>query len=123
MTETRKANDLQEKANEIQEELKEVIKKYNKMMVVLTTIIIVLTILTLYSSLCNKTGRYAISGAGVKDAVYILDTKTSQLWVRTTSGNVYLGTNENPTFERISKRVKVKTSEEIEPLSRNEQKQ
>lgn len=100
MTVIKKELELRKESNEIQRELKEVIKQnykatiiHNIAMVVLTAIIIVLTIFTLF----NKTGRYAISGAKV--GVYVLDTKTSQLWMRTASANVYLGTNENLMFE------------------------
>ena len=93
------------KANEIQEKLKEVTKQnytttkiHYKVMWMLTAIIALSAIATFYCNyFLNKTGRYAISGG--KGGVYVLDTKTSQLWIRTTSANAYLGTNENPMFE------------------------
>ena len=107
------------KANKIQEELKEVIKQnytttkiHHKVMWVLTAIIALSTIATFYCNyFLNKTGRYAITGG--KGGVYVLDTKTSQLWQRSSSGNLYFGTNDSPTGEVISRRVKVKTFEEI----------
>ena len=65
-----------------------------KWIVVLTVLFVLVGIATLW----NKTGRYAMSmGSG---GMHILDTKTSQLWVRTTSSSTYLGTNENPMLER-----------------------
>ena len=42
----------------------------------------------------DKTGRFAIS-EGPK-GMYVLDTKTSQLWKRVPGVNQYWGTNENP---------------------------
>ena len=108
------------KSNKIQEELKEVTKqnytttKINyKVMWVLTAIIALSAIAAFYCNyFLNKTVRYAISSAS-KNIAFVLDTKTSQLWVRTTSKNVYLGTNENPMLEQIFRRVKVPTFEEI----------
>jgi len=102
-------------ANEIQAKLADVIKKHNKMtsihnllMVLLTIIIIILTIFTLRTN-SNEIGRYAITGG--RGGVYLLDTKTSQLWIRTTKASLYLGTNENAMYESISRPVE--TSEEI----------
>ncbi len=97
------------KANNIQEELKEVTKQnytttkiHYRVMWVLTAIIALSAIATFYCNYyLNKTGQYAISPAD-KTVVYVLDTKTSQLWARTKSGSVYLGTNENPKCEEIS---------------------
>ena len=43
----------------------------------------------------DKTGRYIMTTAD-RTGVFVLDTKTSQLWGRTLKGNVYFGTNENP---------------------------
>jgi len=121
-----------EKANEIQEELKDVTKQHYtttethytttkthyKVIWVLTAICALSAIATFYCNyFLSKTGRYAISGG--KGGVYVLDTKTSQLWQRTTSGNMYLGTNEKPMAEIISGREKVKTFEEIEPSKNN----
>ncbi len=104
MTVIKKELDLRKRANDIQEELKEVIKKYNKVtsihnivMVVLTAIIIVLTIFTLF----NKTGRYALVLGN--RGIVILDTKTSQLWVRSGNKIVDGGTLENPKSEAMSR--------------------
>jgi len=98
-----------EDANKIQADLADAIKKHNKMtsrqnsvMIFLSIVIAFLTIvLVIYSYFalltnCNKTRRYAISGG--KGGVYVLDTKTSQLWQRTASPtkNLYFGTNETP---------------------------
>jgi len=59
----------------------------------------------------DKTGRYAISEG--PRGMYVLDTKTSQLWKRIGGSNQYWGTNEKPMAEIISSRVKVETFEEI----------
>ncbi len=48
----------------------------------------------------NTKGRYELAAAGNSGAV-ILDTKTSQLWVRSAGVSVYLGTNKNPKREEI----------------------
>jgi len=46
----------------------------------------------------DKQGRYAV--AGTESAAYVLDTRTSQLWVRSSFGRcIYLGTNDNPKNE------------------------
>lgn len=79
----------------IQEEMIRVIKRHHKVMWVLTAIIALSAIATFYCNyFLNKTGRYAISGG--KGGVYVLDTKTSQLWQRS-KANLYWGTNETPT--------------------------
>lgn len=91
-----------EKANELQKQMIDVIDKnnkitsgHNRLMLVLTAVIVLLTIFTLG----NKTGQYAISVAG-SNAVYVLDIKTSQLWLRTAGGISFdLGTNKNPKME------------------------
>ncbi len=59
-------------------------------------IVLVVVILLLLSR--GKQGRYAITSAS-REAVYVLDTKTSQVWLRSLEGNVCLGTNENPRLE------------------------
>ena len=82
--------------------------KEHKHQVVYTMLVVVILLL-----LCRgKQGRYAIS-TGQGGQTFILDTKTSQLWLRTTGANAYLGTNKNPMFEPISRRLKVETFEEI----------
>ena len=64
-------------------------------------ILLVIVILLLLSG--KKQGRYTLvspitGGIGV----YVLDTKTSQLWYRTPkNANMYLGTNKNPKMEVI----------------------
>ena len=45
----------------------------------------------------NTPGRYVLSGAG--GGAYVLDTKTSRLWVRGPEIKMYLGTNEQPKKE------------------------
>jgi len=121
MTGTQTPNELQDRANELQKEANKLqqemiaetkenntvtsdhnsaIKRLTFFIVLLGTLTVLLGILTIWTNL-NKTGRYAIStGQGGK--TFVLDTKTSQLWIRTTSANAYLGTNENPMFEKIS---------------------
>ncbi len=47
----------------------------------------------------GKQGRYAISSPNAQGAVFVLDTKTSQVWARSRLGNVYFVTNENPKYE------------------------
>ena len=47
----------------------------------------------------EKHGRYALTPSGAKTGVYVLDTKTSELWVRAPQINLYLGANENPKLE------------------------
>ena len=110
------ANELQATANGLQQKMinqietnNRVTSTHSKVMIGLTAAIVFLGVITLLTNY-NKPGRYAISGQ------YVLDTKTSQLWLRarTETGVAYFGTNENPTFERISGRVKVRTFEEIE---------
>lgn len=60
--------------------------------------VLVVVILLMLSR--GKQGRYAISGTG--DTAYVIDTKTGQLWSRSMIMNLYLGTNENPTFKAIA---------------------
>jgi hypothetical protein len=50
----------------------------------------------------NTKGRYELATAGTTGAV-ILDTKTSQLWIRSADVSVNLGTNQNPKSEEIVK--------------------
>ena len=46
----------------------------------------------------TRPGRYALSsGVG---GVYVLDTRTGQLWARGPGRSIYLGTNDNPKEER-----------------------
>ena len=45
-------------------------------------------------------GRYAISST-LGERAFVLDTRTGQLWIRTSErGSYYLGTNDNPKEER-----------------------
>ena len=101
------ANTLQNEANKLQQEMiaetKEnntVTSKHNSRIKWLTIAIVVLTFVTLLLN-WNKTGRYAVSSAG-RDYAFVIDTKTSQLWVRGPTANVYLGTNEIPKVEITS---------------------
>lgn len=105
MTEMEKANELQEKANEIQEEMKEVIKNYNEVTTKhneaikwLTICVVVLGILAIWTNY-NQAGRYAVSGGD--GGVYILDTKTSQLWVRRGVIAADFGTVQDPKAELV----------------------
>ena len=110
MTRSNEQAETMRDSNRIQEQHSKETSDHNKKMRSLQLVIVALAIITLWSS-CNQTGRYAISGG--KGGVYVLDTKTSQLWQRASnaSKNLYFGTNENPMGEIISRRVK--TFEEI----------
>ena len=88
------------KNTKIQEEMKELTKQIHTttkghyiVMSVLTMIIALSAIATIF----RNTGRYAISQVD-KTGVFILDTKTSRLWIRTIEKKATfdLGTNENP---------------------------
>ena len=94
------ANELQATANGLQQQMINEIKTNNrvtsfhsKVMVGLTAAIVFLALISLLTNF-NRPGRYEISDR------YVLDTKTSQLWLRATTDVVYFGTNENPTFEK-----------------------
>jgi len=51
--------------------------------------------------LCTRgQGRYALS-SGPQHCAYVLDTRTSQLWLRELGETMYLGTNENPQEREI----------------------
>ena len=98
-----RANVLQEKANILQQKMigvmernNDVTSRYNTRMLWLTGAIVFLALITLWTNY-NKTGRYAISSMGGANAAFVLDTKTSKLWVRRMSESIYyLGTNETP---------------------------
>ena len=82
------------KANEgiqIMEKLKEHRHK------VIYTVLVVIILLLLGK---GKQERYALSSVNERYA-YVLDTKTSELWLRALAVNIYLGTNENPMSEAI----------------------
>ena len=101
-----RANELQDAANKLeQNKIKEietnnkVTSTHNTAIRWLTVAIVALGILTIWANY-SKTGRYAISDG--HEGEYVLNTKTSQLWIRTGSGHsLYLGTNENPAHEVI----------------------
>ena len=76
---------------------------------VVYTVLVVIILLLLSR---GKQGRYTLV-AGPRGGSFVLDTRTSQLWIRGTGGNMNMGTNEKPVREKISRRVKVKTFEEI----------
>lgn len=109
MTRSNEQAETMRDSNRIQEQHSIETSDHNKKMRILQLVIVVLAIITLWSS-CNQTGRYAISGG--KDGVYVLDTKTSQLWVRALDGSSYrLGTNKNPEDKPISIKSKGKQKE------------
>jgi hypothetical protein len=60
-------------------------------------------------------GRYQLCDSS--EHTIVLDTKTSQLWLRTPIVNLNYGTNEKPKFERIegkdNEQRKVKAFEDI----------
>ena len=75
----------------------EILKDHKHNIVYILLIIIIVLLLGR-----GKQGRYSLSSAGDGTMTYVLDTKTSQLWVRSPANvNMYLGTNENPKRERI----------------------
>ena len=99
-----------EDANELQQQMMVMIKanhettsKHNTAIKRLTIAIVVFTaviaISTVLSS-CNQTGRYTISSVSER-TTYVLDTKTSQVWLRTLPLNIYMGTNGNPEHKSI----------------------
>lgn len=105
------ANELKGTANKLQQKMinemeanNRVTSTHNKMMSWLTVAIVFLACITLFTNY-NKTGRYAIATLG-PNGVFVLDTKTSQLWLRTESTNIYLGINKNP------KHILVKSEDE-----------
>ena len=78
-------------------------KIHNRLTRWLTCAIIVLAFFTWLSNR-NSPGRYAISTVGdTFTSVYVLDTKTSQLWLRSGGRAVYYGTNK----EAIEKNIKL----------------
>ena len=72
--------------------------KEHKHQVVYAVLVVVILLLLIR----GKQGRYAIS-TGQGEKTFVLDTKTSQLWLRKTGTSTYLGTNKNPTHEPISR--------------------
>jgi len=107
----KEANELQATANGLQQEMIKEIKTNNrvtsmhsKVMIGLTVAIVFLGIITLLTNL-NKTGRYAMTQVDLR-AQHVLDTKTSQMWIRSLEGNFDLGTNENPKREKIISNLK-----------------
>ena len=100
------ANELQDTANTLQQEMiKEtktnntVTSKHNDAIRWLTIFIVTLSLLTIWTN-HNNTGRHipiATSGGDV----YVLDTKTSELWRRSESGSWFYGTNKKPVFDLI----------------------
>lgn len=71
--------------------------KHNIIIYILLIIIVIL----LFGK--GKQGRYALSSANAR-MTFVLDTKTSQLWIRSGPRTVYLGTNKNPKFENVERR-------------------
>ena len=81
----------------------QITSEHYKVMRYLTWAIVFLGAITLWVNY-NNSGRYIISPQE-GHLVYVLDTKTSQLWIRSTDANRDLGTNENPMYETIKRRV------------------
>jgi hypothetical protein len=53
--------------------------------------------------LCRREqGRYALSPLADGSGAYVLDTKTSQVWVRGPGISIYFGTNENPQMKKVT---------------------
>ncbi len=74
-------------------------------------VVLVVVILLLFSR--EKQGRYAVTSAG-KESWIVLDTKTSQLWLRGIEGSICFGTNENPTHKLYL--VDLKSSTVFDPI-------
>jgi hypothetical protein len=71
------------------------IEKYFKSLVIFLLLVLCLL---LYASRNN--GRYMISSTE-GGSQYVLDTKTSKLWLRMPRKNYYIGTNNKPQMELI----------------------
>jgi hypothetical protein len=110
---TKKSNaEFQEKQINIQEGMKELTKQIHTIterhyivMWILTGIIALSAFATFYCNyFLDKTGLYAISQSDTA-TVYVLNTKTGQLWLRTAGreNNYDLGTNENPKGIKIGR--------------------
>ena len=65
--------------------------------------ILLLLILCLLLYARRNNGRYMLCPDTSKGVVYVLDTKTSKLWIRTPGANIYLGTNNKPQIKPIQK--------------------
>jgi hypothetical protein len=57
----------------------------------------------------KNNSRYQIA-SNDRNTCWVIDTKTSQLWLRTTSGGCELGTNSNP-YNARDKARKLKCAE------------
>lgn len=72
------------------------IEKYFKSLVILLLLVLCLL---LYANRNN--GRYAVCTVSTGDC-YVLDTKTSKVWLRMIGENAYLGTNKYPEKTMIN---------------------
>ena len=80
-------------------------------------VILLLLILCLLLYARRNNGRYMLCpDASIKGVVYVLDTKTSKLWMRNVyegiSNSLYWGTNNKPQAELI---IQEKKSEDKNP--------
>ena len=73
------------------------IEKYFKSLVVLLLVIVCLSLYT-----ARNNGRYAGVSGGRSEGCYVLDTKTSKLWLRSLGVSIYLGTNDKAKKKLIS---------------------
>ena len=73
----------------------------------LIVVFVVLGILTIWANY-NQTGRYAFFQNPSGGGLFILDTRTSQIWGRTSTKMVYMGTIKNP--KRIEELVSIESN-------------
>ena len=67
-------------------------------------VVLLLIIICLLSYTRRNNGRYMLCPCATKGIVYVLDTKTSKLWLRLPSANVYMGTNNKPEIKPIKEK-------------------
>ncbi len=67
---------------------------------ILLLILIIVILLGMRNT--NDNSRYQIAGNGNINC-WVIDTETSQLWIRTVEGGLNLGTNKTPKFEAIKR--------------------
>ena len=65
------------------------------MLLLILIIVILLGMRNTNNNSCYQNGRYQIAG-NYRNTCWVIDTETSQLWLRTTRGGYELGTNSYP---------------------------
>ena len=71
-------------------------------LLLLLILVILLGMRNTNNNSCYRNGRYQIASNG-NNACWVIDTKTSQLWLRNIRGGYDLGTNSNPHNARDRK--------------------